>query len=583
MKQKRNEEDTLFIMYLLESSGSFSANIIGQNANTKTTFREIAKRLCYQGVEVNNIICRIGDYGDKYYIILKGCVSIYIHKEVTTQLSYMDYVKYLIKLKLSGEDFLATKTLLANINSFFFEASDLDYVIQEREFSPNKLSRKKFQSKNSFVLDLTSKLSNYTVEERTDKDKIKSLQEYLTFLEPERTEDSYYDLRPCVIYKLQEVHKLKKGDSFGDTGLQSEYSTRSATLISTEETAFGVLDKYDYNECIKEINEKVRKVNQSLLFDNLLFRQINNKPLVNRRIYNNFVLQKISDTRFLALCGDERHRLIVLKKGEFQLKMQMSLRDFLRTIKKLGGRIVDLISREDYTCDAKIKKFIDQQHIFRIKIVGAKEILGLDDMVYEGKWLFDVEMLSGSAEVFSLEQKLFENILLKELEIKQDKDKFEKMAKERMVERMRDIAKTYLKMFKGRDDVIKVKKIKVLKIENKLRVMQEKKTIRANTCEDEDEDKWTKRGSISPVKKHVYKQSATSDILIASAFKTARKKKVSMLLLQSMSKSTERKTEVGSVTARKMSKLTASRIYNRESFYNSIYIKDGENEFRKKK
>ena len=596
MKPKRSEEDILFIIHLLESFKSFSSFINVQSIGNKSILREIAKKLCYQEISGNQILCRIGDIGDKYYIILKGSLNIFMHKEVIAELTYFDYVRYLVKLKLNNEVYLVNKMLSANHQIFNVDYSEIEMLIEQT----NDESKKR-QSLSPMIGSFSAKLSQIGFADYYSKNKINSLLDYFQFLEPDKTPGQVAETKRCKVFRLYEVHRLKKGDSFGEAGLQTDKSTRTATLISNEDSCFGILDKHDYNECIKEINEKVRKAKVSILFDNRVFGSIYRKPILSKLYSNNFVQQTICDKKKLVRKGEECNRLFIVKRGEFEVNVRATLKEFLRSIKTLGGRIVDLVSRDDYLNDDQVKQFVDELHAFKLKIVAQNEIVGLADLVSEGKWLFNVELVGGSAEIFSCEIRTIEMMLAKEDEVKVDKKAAEEVYKRLMVERMRDIVKAKMSLkfnnqyfgstkkqtmdkrriiVKSEIDATKREtkntKMKKSDLNREIKVFELTKplTNKEITPENEEtkykEEKRNIENLIFETAKRKRNIKAHLSTTFTNFISATKKNTVSKLYMQS-GESIDLVRKERFSTAKKLAAINASRLFNREAHYSSIY------------
>ena len=82
------------------------------------SFNELMNRICLQlkceQYEANEIICRQGDKGDKFFIILKGSVSVIRTHEEVAKMNKIDYLKYLIMLCFYKENALLNKTIKIN-------------------------------------------------------------------------------------------------------------------------------------------------------------------------------------------------------------------------------------------------------------------------------------------------------------------------------------------------------------------------------------------------------------------------------------------------------------------------------------
>lgn len=97
-------------------------------ASSGIAFNELMNRICLQlkceQYDMNEIVCRQGDKGDKFFIILKGSVSVIITHEEIVKMNKVDYLKYLIMLYFYQEKALLTKTL--KINNVIYNIDEKD-------------------------------------------------------------------------------------------------------------------------------------------------------------------------------------------------------------------------------------------------------------------------------------------------------------------------------------------------------------------------------------------------------------------------------------------------------------------------
>ena len=72
------------------------------------------------------MLFRYGNKGNKFYVVLKGEVSVLILKEVRVNISFNRYFLHLLLLKMLKEDELLKKIITAN--------SKIKYHFDERDF-----------------------------------------------------------------------------------------------------------------------------------------------------------------------------------------------------------------------------------------------------------------------------------------------------------------------------------------------------------------------------------------------------------------------------------------------------------------
>ena len=142
---KRNTEMINYIKSYLKSMPSFM-NIISKekNANlSENLIEQISIHLRHEFIPKNNLVCRYGEKGEKFYIILKGKVTFFVPKMMKCYLNLEEYINYLMQLRKNEEFELINSLLIENRSHYPIEDDNLDeYLVNEYE------SYKKYLQKN---------------------------------------------------------------------------------------------------------------------------------------------------------------------------------------------------------------------------------------------------------------------------------------------------------------------------------------------------------------------------------------------------------------------------------------------------
>ena len=144
------------------------------------------------------MLFRRGDEGDKFYIILKGSVSILIPKSIDVAMSEYEYVYYLLQLKLNNEFSLLKKVV--SLNKHIFHLGE--YEIFSKSLNLN----------SSNVVSISSS-------------------QYLKNLNPVFDDNFINEKRIVSIFEYSKIVSLKSGDKFGEIALSSINRTRLFFLI----------------------------------------------------------------------------------------------------------------------------------------------------------------------------------------------------------------------------------------------------------------------------------------------------------------------------------------------------------------
>ena len=91
--------------------------------NKLDIINQMAAEFRYEKISTNLTVFRSGEYGDKFYLLIKGSVAELGTKEIKEQLTEEEYLIYLIRLRKYREFDLISKCLSINISIFRIEDS----------------------------------------------------------------------------------------------------------------------------------------------------------------------------------------------------------------------------------------------------------------------------------------------------------------------------------------------------------------------------------------------------------------------------------------------------------------------------
>ena len=227
--QRRSSEDVVYLSKYLSTYKNF-LNIICCHKNTEDNvelFFKVTKYIKKEELLENQMVFKLGDQGDKFYLIAKGVVSIIIKKESRVHISKKEYIEHLNYLYTHNERELLLLTITSN--AIF----NVKWDIPEHLINNDK--------KHTDEVITVSSIDDY----------VKSVYPHIT--------PNQNDTEELSIWIYFNVCDLKTGQTFGDVALSSNITKRTATIICKEDTTFYSLSKRVYETSLKEANEKIRK------------------------------------------------------------------------------------------------------------------------------------------------------------------------------------------------------------------------------------------------------------------------------------------------------------------------------------
>jgi CRP-like cAMP-binding protein len=451
-KARRTIHDAQVIQTYLSRMNEFMEMLRKvEDAPISELLQTISLHMTYEFIESNRLLFKTGDTGNKFYIILKGRVDILGAQPVKLAMNELEYITYLGGLKLYGETELLQKTVQANRMIYPFESDDFDKFLRRTtklgivKDDPEVMKFKNTLTRSSLNVLLSKQIQkiaitiiNSAYQQVLEK---VTVEEYIERLAPKV--DNLDQAPKYMVTVFEYTHKLSltTGGKFGDTALNDALSKRSATIITYDDTHFGVVYKELYDICIKSVFEKVRMANITVLNSCEAFRSI---PSISfsKKYYANFVSHKVLRGDKLLEEGYECKCYYFIKDGEFEVSTNRSLAELTGIIKSLGGSINDHDERHLCLSNPLFNKHYNEKSKLRVFIIKPVDALGFDDYVINGLIHFTTELISAKGEVFRIDKNIFNNISHAESTVMYNSKRYVNMKKIYLVKRLLKMRET---------------------------------------------------------------------------------------------------------------------------------------------
>ena len=395
---------------------------------------QIAMNLQYKKIEKNKFICKYGEKGNHFYVILKGKIVFLVPKIVKCYLNECEYITYLLKVKKSGENDLLKN--LVNINRQFYDfGEDFDNYIRELvdDYKNNKknnsgfLTRDLYQTLKKLIQEEDKSNEREIEKEKENKlndnnDEI-NVEEYIERIKVDDMELTSKDRKKVNVYEYQITNYYEDGQIFGMVALESKYGKRSATAISLDDCHLGLLTKEQYNSTLEEVHHK----SVELLFN--LINSYNILGLAPKKAFDNRFCHMFKCVRYKrgAQIMEENkiiNSVIVFNSGEFTItinKNYLELNELITKLQIIRGKMMGLSENEikkklsrnivnnDFIMKQKFilpetMKMYQKKHNLTISIINNKLVIGLLDTVDKDTHLplFNCTCISESCDGYEI-------------------------------------------------------------------------------------------------------------------------------------------------------------------------------------
>ena len=240
-KKERTIKDCQLLMKYLENTDLIEK--LKENKMDNMKLMKIlyffTKYVEYEFLERGKYLFKQGDYGNKFFIILKGSINVLIHKETCIRVNGENYLKILSKYFKNGEKDLMDKAIKANKDIFpVFEKDvsrleEICFIIRLRKFifmNPSKPEIENFYEEyksNSIDLkiNLDEIMENLSTERKIETsesivNKRRMSVNMVTSTYTDKTRYRYLEnlseTKTIKVYEYEHLLTLTDGKYFGD-------------------------------------------------------------------------------------------------------------------------------------------------------------------------------------------------------------------------------------------------------------------------------------------------------------------------------------------------------------------------------
>ena len=418
------------------------------NEKSEKILTQILSSIQLEKFEKNNIIYKYGDYGEKFYIILRGKVGFLIPKLYKCNLNEEEYIEYLLKLKNNKEDELAKR--LVSLNQQYYDlGNDFEYFIKERLYNlENKkgdlhhYSESIYEKFKELIKNIEQNKSSKQKENQKDKniekkiydeiyDNELTIENYINYNKVENADLLSKDRKKVNIFLYTLINVFEDGQTFGYAALENKNNKRISTVISIKNSEFAVLSKEDYINLLQPLNTKYREMLYNLVNSNNLLGYAPKKAF-DTRICHMFKYVKYTLNTVIFSEKNKINSVKIFNNGQFIFTVSKNIIDLnllIIKLKKIRGKILgkseEKIEKEIEKNIFNIESFKNQKYItpeilkiynktydLTVSFINDKLIVGLYDTVDPETHmpLFDCKCVSHFCDGYEISIENLENI-----------------------------------------------------------------------------------------------------------------------------------------------------------------------------
>ena len=446
---ERNIEDLQKIAFFI-SGCSLINRLLGKEqkrqADIEKLVYEISFRIKHKFVLKDDILFRIGDKPDNFYIIIQGKIEILKPIKIIKKLNGIEYFKILLNYQKNEEYFLLKEVIDLNNQLFEMEKDDLPFIKYyflklelEEYFNTSGVIKAEYIISliyeyycDAIISNKIEELENNVVINAFNPNnlsKIKKLKENLFKFIPKFFSlkiKSYFKLfdkkniKEITILKYSPIVILKDKDYFGDTAFDTN-NNRNATIKILEDTHLCYLEKENYDLFLRAEKKTKRLSSIHFLLDNFFFKDLS-FDIFESNFFNHFIYEEKYQNTFLFKQNSPTKYLYFIKSGEVQLSNQSNIaeiysltryisqlnlentnREYIKKIKNFNPKSIAPGFINDF--DFLKKDLISKNNYFLFNILN-NDVIGLESIVFDLPYLYNAKIISKSAFIFKIEKNI---------------------------------------------------------------------------------------------------------------------------------------------------------------------------------
>ena len=324
---------------------------------------KLADHVVIEKYEKNKFIMKMNELGDKCYFLVSGKLSVLKPVEYHIEITYDDYMQYIVNLMKNKEDEIIENIrhinqhfmdigLVEDLNDFIksyfiiklnkdinylFETNTFDFSFIEKRFNLFNLSFESFNLSKEAIYKKVDHINKGSLLKERD------LKEYLLKITTPKPEDySRLEDNPNIfteekhkvtIFKYEDFLYLKPGCLFGETALESGAHKRNASIRTEEDCIILSLKNEIYKKLLLDSNKRLKSFDVIFICKNFFFNDIS--PIIfNRRYFPLFKLSHKAKDDIIYTQSTKLSSVYFIKEGNVKLEIFASVVEISDLIKK---------------------------------------------------------------------------------------------------------------------------------------------------------------------------------------------------------------------------------------------------------
>ena len=418
-----------------------------KSENVNPNFLKDILTLCachmkYHFMLKDEILFRIGDKPDNFYIIILGKIGILKPVSIAKEITGIQYFQEIYELKKNNENFLLNLTLVKNkdvfkitpieiekvqimiLNKFIEDyfgigVGESDYYSIEQILNACKLD------KNYFEIEVDPRKRSDKIYMSLVKDIIfKKLPKYDKKMDKFRMLGTNRLKFPITLFKYKSFLQLKNNDFFGDSAMDKK-TVRNATIKTIDETHFCFLDNEHYNNFLKEEKNKISQREVKFLIANYFFNTVIESKF-EKNYLNWFIYEEKQKDEFIIKENNPVDYLYFIKEGIVELSINKNVFEieniiqYLTKLCKNNNNNFNSFNVRNTHYENNIydlKKHLQKNKKIKLLLIHDKDCIGIESLYFGINFLYTAQIISETCKIYKIDINNIFKIFNDEIEV----------------------------------------------------------------------------------------------------------------------------------------------------------------------
>ena len=387
----------------------------------------------FKKIKKDEILFKIGNYTDYFYLIMEGCVEILKPMSTIHKISGYEYFVQLMNYRKKNEKYLYSLCIRENLKNF-------EIKIKDGELIPYiYITYKLDEIKNRYFVDFRAVLDLVSVtpeELGLDNDKIhsngyifnksKMIKLHMPIITQHELNiykflDDKVKKKDVILFQYEPFLRIGKNRYFGEASFSGR-GVRNGTAKIVEDCYFGYVDIHLYNLNFYEEKKAIFEKKVNFLYNNFFFGKISLRKF-ETHFFNWFISEEFKNNDFIFKENTPSHFIYFIEEGTIELTSKRTILEIQVLLEKLNEKRLSMKEKGekmDYNILNNdwfdIESHTNKNQINKILILGKNNVLGLESFYYQIPFLTSARVVTPKAKIVKIDNEHLYQILIRSSE-----------------------------------------------------------------------------------------------------------------------------------------------------------------------